>query len=64
MTAVVTIRLRCDGVYRDKRCARELHAPDGVNKIAALRAIAYRAHGWSTRGRDLCPSCRAREVGA
>lgn len=64
MTAIVTIRLRCEGVYRGKRCARELPAPDGVRTIAALRSVAYRAHGWSTRGRDLCSSCRAREVGA
>lgn len=64
MTAIVTIRLRCEGVNRGKRCARELLAPDGVHKIAALRSIAYRAHGWSTRGRDLRPQCREREVGA
>ncbi|MGW7247755.1 hypothetical protein [Streptomyces decoyicus] len=64
MTAIVTIKLRCNGTYRGKSCARELPAPEGVRTIAALRSVAYRSHGWSTRGRDLCPQCRAREVGA
>ncbi|MFD7101890.1 hypothetical protein [Streptomyces celluloflavus] len=59
MTAVVTLSLRCDGTY----CSTEFRPAADVRTVRAMRTVAYRDHRWSTRGRDLCPACRLREVG-
>ncbi|WP_275462107.1 hypothetical protein [Streptomyces noursei] len=64
MSAVVTLSLRCDGTDRGKRCTAEFRPAADVRTVRAMRTVAYRDHHWSTRGRDLCPTCRQREVGA
>lgn len=60
MSALVTIRLRCDG----PSCKQTFAPPADVRTIRQARTVAYRDHGWSTRSRDLCPPCRKREAGA
>lgn len=63
MTAIVTLRLLCEGRPAGQPCGTELAAPADVHSIKHLRTVAYRDFGWMTRGRDLCPACRLREVG-
>lgn len=55
MSAVVIRILTCDGTTSGEVCPNELGGDPDVTSLHQLRAVAYRDHGWHTRGRDLCP---------
>lgn len=58
MSGLIVRLLTCDGTDDGEVCDAELTAGDDVRSLVQLRTVAFRQHGWSTRGRDLCPMHR------
>ncbi|MFE2019845.1 hypothetical protein ACFW9O_17595 [Streptomyces sp. NPDC059499] len=56
MSGLVVRLLLCDGVDDGEVCDAELTATTDVRSLAQLRTVAFREHGWSTRGGDHCPA--------
>jgi len=58
MSGLIVRLLLCDGTDDGEVCDAELTADDDIKSLTQLRTVAYRDHGWSTRGGDHCPAHR------